>query len=64
MAKKYVLIKNTKEKLEVLEVFLQNGNEITKIKNTKGQKYNIPTSYLITYDHYLYTKTLKKLKVD
>jgi len=59
MAKKYVLIKNTKEKLEKLEVFIQNNVEITKIKNTKGQKYNIPSSYLISYEQYLYLKTVK-----
>jgi len=56
MAKEYVLIKDTKEKLEVIEVI----DNMTKIKNAKGEEYNVPSSYLITLEHYLYIKSEKK----
>lgn len=51
MRKKYVLIKHTKEKLEVIEEFTQNNTKTTKIKNTKGQFFNIPSIYLILYKY-------------
>ena len=56
MAKQYVLIKDTKEKLEVMSV----TETTTKIKNAKGQEYNVPNDYLITLAHYLYLKSIKK----
>jgi len=58
MSKKYVLIKNTKEKLEVVEVI---GNN-TIIKNTKGQNYKVPNNYLITSEEYEAIKIIKKNK--
>ena len=59
MAKKYVLIKDTKEKLEVLEY----NENTTYIKNSKGQKHLIPNTYLITYEKYLFDKQEKCSKI-
>jgi hypothetical protein len=57
--KQYVLVKNTKEKLEVISV----TENVTRIKNTKGEFYNVPNDYLITLEEYLFIKsTLKKTK--
>jgi hypothetical protein len=58
MSRKYVLIKGTKEKLEVIEITETN----TLVKNSKGQVYKIPNEYLITSDEYDDIKLLKKLR--
>jgi hypothetical protein len=55
-SKQYVLIKNTKEKLEVISV----TDNVTKIKNTKGEFYNVPNDYLISLEEYLFIKSTKK----
>ena len=55
MSKKYVLIKNTKEKLEVIE---KNDLNVI-IKNSKGQIYKVPSSYLISLEEYEAMKVLK-----
>jgi len=40
--KRYVVVKGTKEKLEVVDI---SGN-VTTIRNTKGQMFNVPSNYL------------------
>lgn len=57
MAKTYVLIKDTKEKLEVISVDEKN----TFIRNSKGQEYNVPNCYLISLEKYNALKILKKV---
>jgi len=59
MAKKYVLIKNTKEKLEVVS----KNEHSTYIKNSKGQEYMVPNNYLITLEEFNLLKMMKKLKL-
>ena len=60
LGKQFVLIKDTKEKLEVIEII----DNMTKIKYTKGEIYNVPSNYLITLEEYLYIKAEKKKLKD
>ena len=58
MQKEYVVIKDDKEKLEVI----RKTDNITTIKNSKGQQYNIPSNYLMSYETFLVLKERAKNK--